>query len=512
MELRDYLRILRAHWVGIVLLTLLGTAVAFGYSALQPRVYTAESTGYVATPGSGSDVGASLVGNQLAQAKVKSFVAVGSWRAVAEYAIDELGLQSSPESLVGRVDVTNPLDTTVISVNASAGTPEEARDLAEAWIRGMIIQIDDLEGDGRTGSSAVTVVAGDSARLPTSPSSPNTRLNVALGALIGLALGIGYAVVRHVLDRRLRDPRDIERETGVAVVGTIPLDKDLAASRKVLAFDAALGDTGSVVVAEALRELRTNLQFMSVDDPPRAIVVTSPVPGDGKSTTAANLAVSLAAAGEPVILIDADLRRPVISTLFGLPDGAGLTDVIAGRATVDDVAHRIDDNLTVIGAGRIPPNPSELLGSRRMRELVKQLSASALVIIDTPPLLPVTDAAILATRADGALIVTTAGRTTYDMLQKALENLEKANARALGVVLNKVPRRGAAGGYYGYQYQSYQAKEKGSSKKKDEAPAPGPLRAGGQPGGAASAPEPVAAEPVAAEARRSARRSPRDGA
>ncbi len=169
MELRDYLRILRAHWVGIVLLTLLGTAVAFGYSALQPRVYTAEATGYVTTADGGTDVGAALVGNQLAQAKVKSFVAVGSWRAVAEYAIDELGLQSSPESLVGRVDVTNPLDTTVISVNASAGTPEEARDLAEAWIRGMIIQIDDLEGDGTTGSSAVTVVAGDSARLPTSP-------------------------------------------------------------------------------------------------------------------------------------------------------------------------------------------------------------------------------------------------------------------------------------------------------------------------------------------------------
>ena len=248
----------------------------------------------------------------------------------------------------------------------------------------MILQIDELEGDGTSGSSAVTVVAGDSARLPTAPSSPNTRLNVALGALIGLALGIGYAVIRHVLDRRLRDPRDIERETGVAVVGTIPLDKDLAASRRVLVFDEVLGDSGSVIVAEALRELRTNLQFMSVDNPPRSIVVTSPVPGDGKSTTAANLAVSLAAAGEPVILIDADLRRPVISSLFGLPDGAGLTDVIAGRATVDDVSHRIDDTLMVIGAGRIPPNPSELLGSQRMRDLVKQLSASALVIIDTP--------------------------------------------------------------------------------------------------------------------------------
>ncbi|WP_292836218.1 polysaccharide biosynthesis tyrosine autokinase [Microbacterium sp.] len=508
MELRDYLRILRAHWVGILLLTLLGTAVAFGYSSLQPRVYTAEATGYVTTLGSGTDVGSSLVGNQLAQAKVKSFVAVGTWRAVAEFAIDELDLDTTPEALVGRVDVSNPLDTIVIVVNASAGTPEEARDLAEAWIRGMILQIDELEGDGTSGSSAVTVVAGDSARLPTAPSSPNTRLNVALGALIGLALGIGYAVIRHVLDRRLRDPRDIERETGVAVVGTIPLDKDLAASRRVLVFDEVLGDGGSVIVAEALRELRTNLQFMSVDNPPRSIVVTSPVPGDGKSTTAANLAVSLAAAGEPVILIDADLRRPVISSLFALPEGAGLTDVIAGRATVDDVSHRIDDSLVVIGAGRIPPNPSELLGSQRMRDLVKQLSESALVIIDTPPLLPVTDAAIIATRADGALIVTSAGHTTYDMLQKALENLERANARALGVVLNKVPRRGGSAGYYGYQYQSYQRKEEDRPRKVKPSgttteAAPGPRRSSTEPGGPA-----IEAEALPT-GQRSARRSDR---
>lgn len=532
MELRDYLRILRAHWIGIVLLTALGAAVAFGYSSLQPRVYTAEATGYVTTIEGGTDVGSSLVGDQLARAKVKSFVAVGSWRTVAEYAIDELDLDTSPAALVGRVDVSNPLDTIVLVVNASAGTPEEARDLAEVWIRGMILQIDELEGDGTTGSSAVTVVAGDSARLPTTPSSPNTRLNVALGALIGLALGVGYAVVRHVLDRRLRDPREIERETGVAVVGTIPLDNALAASRKVLSFDKSVGDSGSVIVAEALRELRTNLQFMSVDDPPRAIVVTSPVPGDGKSTTAANLATSLAAAGEPVILIDADLRRPVIAGLFSLPEGAGLTDVIAGRATIDDVSHRIAENLVVIGAGRIPPNPSELLGSQRMRDLVTTLSESALVIIDSPPLLPVTDAAILAARADGALIVTSAGRTTYEMLQAALQNLERANAHALGVVLNKVPRRRAGGGYYGYQYQSYQSGSGRGSKKAGRGaanpttdippspspsqaapPAPGPRRTG-SPNVGGVTPDAATvggAAPPGAPSPRRARRSAGDG-
>jgi capsular exopolysaccharide synthesis family protein len=451
MELRDYLRILRAHWLAIVLLTALGVAVAAGWALLQPRVYTATASGYVSATAAGADSGSSLVGDQLARSKVTSYIDIGSWRSVAEHAIGELGLDTTPERLVTRVDVSNPADTVVIHVSASASSPEEARDLAEAWIRGMVSEIDNLEGDGTEGSAAVTLIPGDSARLPSAPSSPNWRLALALGGLIGLAAGIGYAVIRHVLDRRVRDPRDIERETGVSVVGMIPLDKGLQEQRGIVSFDSR--QSGSSPIAEAMRELRTNLQFMDVDNPPRIMVISSPLPGDGKSTLAGNLAVSLAAAGQHVVLIDADLRRPMVSTVFGLPEGAGLTDILAGRAQIADVVHNVGTthNLAVITAGRIPPNPSEMLGSKRMRDLVHSLAQHALVIIDSPPLLPVTDAAVLATAADGALIVVSAGRTTFDMLHKATENLAKANARPLGIVLNRVPRKGA--GYYGYQYQ-----------------------------------------------------------
>ncbi|GAA3203523.1 polysaccharide biosynthesis tyrosine autokinase [Microbacterium terregens] len=474
MELRDYLRILRAHWLGILLLTLLGVGVAAGWTALQPRVYTASSSGYVSSGGGGSDVGSSLVGDQLARSKVTSYIDIGSWRTVAEYAIDELGLQTSPESLVTKVDVSNPLDTVVIHVSASASSPEGARDLAEAWIRGMVAEIDNIEGDGSSGSAAVSLIPGDSARLPGGPSSPNVRLSLALGGLVGLALGIGYAVIRHVLDRRVRDPRDIERETGVSVVGTLPLDKELAAHRQILDFTSA--GAGPTAIAEAMRELRTNLQFMDVDNPPRAIVVTSPLPGDGKSTLAGNLAVSLAAAGQKVILVDADLRRPMVASLFGLPEGAGLTDILAGRAQIADVRHTVDPsgNLVVIAAGRIPPNPSEVLGSNRMRDLIRSLGESALVIIDSPPLLPVTDAAILANLADGALIVVSAGKTTYDMLHKATANLEKASARALGIVLNRVPKRGAQAMYYGYQYHGEYASTEPAAVTPDEPALVGP--------------------------------------
>ena len=183
-------------------------------------------------------------------------------------------------------------------------------------------------------------------------------------------------------------------------------------------------------VAEAMRELRTNIQFMDVDNPPRAVVITSALPSEGKSTTASNLAITLAASGQQVILIDGDLRRPMVATIFGLPGEVGLTDVLAGRADIDDVTQPVgpQGRLSVIAAGRIPPNPSELLGSQRMRDLVRNLAKKAFVM------------------------VAAAGKTTIDALHKAQSNLDRAGGRALGLVLNRVPRRGAGSAYYGYQY------------------------------------------------------------
>ena len=183
--------------------------------------------------------------------------------------------------------------------------------------------------------------------------------------------------------------------------------------------------SNTFAVSEAFRSLRTNLQFMDVDDPPRTIVVTSPLPGDGKSMVAANIAVALAASGRPVVLVDGDLRRSTVATTFGLPNGAGLTDVLAGRADLVDVMHRtpVAERLVVLTAGSVPPNPSEVLGSEKMRGVLADLSKHAMVIIDAPPLLPVTDSAVLAHQADGALLVVGLGKTTYDLVAKAQDAL-----------------------------------------------------------------------------------------
>ncbi|WP_148272803.1 polysaccharide biosynthesis tyrosine autokinase [Microbacterium testaceum] len=449
-------RVLRAYWKAIVALTVVGGLAGLGWSALQPRVYTADASGYVAAMSSDNSTGAALAGDQLALSKVKSFIDMGYWRSVAEAAKEDLGLSDSPESLVQRIQVSNPVDTVNVRVDAAGPTPEAARDLAEAWIRGMTKQVDGLNSAG-SGQGAVRLVAGDSARLPTSPSSPNVRLNVAIGAIAGAILGVVFALVRRAFDRRLRAARDITEAVDTSVVGVLPVDKELASGRAVFSFDDIKDGRGSFAHKEAMRELRTNLQYVDVDHPAKVIVITSPLPGDGKSTTAANLAVSIAATGRSVILIDADMRRPVLGGMFGFSDDVGLSDVLAGRAQIEQVAHQVDEHgrLFVVAAGRTPPNPTEMVGSQRMQQLARRLSDDMIVVIDSPPTLAVADAAVIASWADGAVLVVTAGRTTDDMLVRASDNIGKTRGRLLGVVLNRVPLRGVDSSYYGSQYAGY---------------------------------------------------------
>jgi capsular exopolysaccharide synthesis family protein len=318
----------------------------------------------------------------------------------------------------------------------------------------LVSAIDEYEGDGTTGSAPVTITTDQSALVPTTPIFPDLQTSLIVGGVLGLGVGIAFALMRTASDRRIRATDDVEARIGLPVVGTIPLTATSAGSRLLDA--GAMSDKGtSFAVAEALRALRTNLQFMDVDNPPRTIVVTSPLPSDGKSTIACNLALTLAASGRAVVLVDGDLRRSTVATTMGLPGGAGLSDVLSGRAEIADVLQRThqSSNLFVLTAGSVPPNPSEVLGSARMRQLLSDLAKHATVIIDAPPLLPVTDGAVLAHQSDGALLVVSLGKTTYDLLEKAVNTLSKAGGRALGVVLNRAPLRGADSSTYSYEYQ-----------------------------------------------------------
>lgn len=393
--------------------------------------------------------------DSLARGKVPTFLEMAYWRTVAEHAADELSIDARPEDLVRRITVDNPQGTSILKITAQGGSPESARNLAAAWVNGLIATIDDTDGDGNAGSAPVNVILGESASLPTAPSFPDTRSALLVGGLLGLGAGIAFAILRALSDRRIRPGDDVEQRLGASVLGTLPAVAVLQDGHRLIdGNDGA--SKGAFAVSESLRTLRTNLQFMDVDNPPRRIVVTSALPGEGKSTVAANLAATLAANGEQVALVDADLRRPTVTDTMAIAPGAGLTDVLAGRADLVEVlqrAHRTP-GLLVLGAGTVPPNPSELLGSARMRHVLDELAKHAIVIIDAPPLLPVTDSAILTRQADGAILVVSVGQTTYDLVDKALDALNKVRGRVLGVVLNRAPLTGAGATNYAYEYTS----------------------------------------------------------
>ncbi|MDQ0146004.1 polysaccharide biosynthesis tyrosine autokinase [Pseudarthrobacter niigatensis] len=469
LDLADYLNVLRTYWKAIVVFTLLAAMAAAGWTVLQPKVYSSDSSGIVVTPGS-DNVSLALAGDSLAKAKVKNYESVAKSRLVADRVIQALDLKTTADALLSSISVKVPLDTAEIRVTSQSTDPATAQRVADAWVNGLAAQVEAIEtapsaesaagaaatpdaGTQADAATAVRVLPLGKAVLPTSPTSPNTKLNLALGALFGLALGLAYALIRRHLDRRIRRAADIERMFGVPVIGTLPVDHRLDEKSTIVDAGTAaqLHDAGGAM-AEALRELRTNLSFLDVDQPPRVIVVTSSLQAEGKSTVTANLAVTMAAAGENVVVVDGDLRRPTLVDVFNLVPGVGVTDVLTGTADLADVLQPWGalPNLSVLGSGRIPPNPSELLGSRAMKNMLATLSKDAVVLIDAPPLLPVTDAAVLSRAADGAIVVIRTGKTTQEQLDQSLGNLEKVKGRVLGAVLNYVPLKGTdAYSYYG---------------------------------------------------------------
>ena len=454
MEFNDYVRVIRAHWLGVVLIVIAALLGATAFNLTQPKVYAANATGFVTT-GAIDNPALGSVSDTLAKSRATSYVDVAESRATAQEVIQALGLHTSPQSLINDIDVVQPTDTVLLQITAHAASPKAAQSLANAWVHALAHQVQRIEDpSGKKTPGTLRVLPYDSAALPGAPVSPQVTRNLLLGLVLGLLLGFAYAVLRSRLDRRLRSVQEVEARYGVNVLGSIPLADDLAHGpheRAAIAVESQAGETGA---AEAFRKLRTNLRFMDVDHPPRVIVVTSPQPSDGKSTIAANLAAAIALAEHPCVLVDGDLRRPSVAESFGLVEGVGLTDVLAGEAEVGDVLQEVAGlpHLRILASGSIPPNPSELLGSQSMRHLLRSMAEKATVIVDAPPLLPVTDAAVLTAVADGAFVVISTGRSRDQDLDAALAHLTAANGRTLGVIFNRVARRSRDAGYYRSSY------------------------------------------------------------
>jgi capsular exopolysaccharide synthesis family protein len=331
-------------------------------------------------------------------------------------------------------------------------------------------QLDEVR---RSQTSDVThVLVYEPATLPVSPISPRTALNTTVAAVFGLFLGVGLAFLRDYLDDTLKSEEDVGKfMNGLPVLGAVPviprkamseddngnaLPWPLHPSGKGVPFVALVGNTKSAA-AEGFRTLRTNLQFLFADKPLKVLVISSSAAAEGKSTVALNLASSLTQMGQRVLLVDADLRRPTLHKSFNLAATPGLSNFLVGKADLSTVLKKTPiEGLQVIPSGPIPPMPAELLGSHRMVELLNQLRQQFdTVLLDTPPVIAVTDATLLATMADGLLLVVTCGRTTRDQAKAALLTLEKAGVTPLGVVMNQVDRRKGYGYYYYYYHRYY---------------------------------------------------------
>lgn len=450
MELREYLRIVHRGWLIIVLATLAGIGAAATYSLLQSPQYEAGTRVYVSTD-SASTVAELGQGTSYTQQIVASFVEVTTTPRVLQPVIDELGLEQTPSELAEVISVSTQADTVLMQITASDEDPALAAEIANSVTESLIGVVGEITPGSANEASPVSVEILQEAVAPESPVSPRVPLNLALGFLVGLGIGVGIAVLREVLDTRIRGEHDISAVTEAPVLGGIVYDAEAQKRPLVVQVDPKSPR------AESFRTLRTNLQFLEVGESTRSFVFTSSIQGEGKSTTVANTAITMQEAGQRVLVIDADLRRPRIADYFGLEGAVGLTNVLIGKVDLADVvqywgAH----DLAVLPAGDIPPNPSELLGSPSMDALLRFVEDQFdVVLIDAPPLLPVTDAAVLATRATGAIVVVAAGKTDRHQLKGAITSLENVGAKLFGVIPTMLPTKGPdAYGYgrYGHAY------------------------------------------------------------
>lgn len=467
MELTDYIRILRKNWLIIIVATLVGIAVAAGWSLTRTPEYEAKSTVFVSSQAGGTTAELQQ-GANFTQSRVTTYTNLVTTPIVMNPVIAQLDLGMTANELAKAVSAAAPLNTTLITITVTDSDPVKAADIANALGASLTAAVESIETPNGTDTSPVRLTRVKDALPPLSPSSPNVPLNLALGALVGLALGIGAAVLRAVLDTRIRTPRDVEMVTDRPLIGAIAFDPK-AKTRPLIVHADPLSPR-----AESFRAVRTNLQFLDMDGR-ASFVITSSVPSEGKSTTTINLAIALADAGKRVALLDTDLRKPKVAEYLGIEGGVGLTDVLIGRARVGDVMMPWGQrSLYVLPAGKIPPNPSELLGSKQMRTLLEVLERDFdVVLCDAPPLLPVTDAAILARATSGAIVAVAAGRTNRHQLSGAVDALEKVGVKIAGVILTMVPTRGpdayySYGAGYGYGY-GYTAEETKKERKKSRA-------------------------------------------
>jgi capsular exopolysaccharide synthesis family protein len=516
MELRQYWNLLR-KWIWLIVLgTVLAGGTALVVSLNTTPVYQTSTTLRI-NPSDSSGMN-EYTGLLTSQRLAQTYAELLKKDPVLDGVIANLGLHMSTKDLRDAVTVQPVRDTDLIEVSVEHTNPARAQAIANeiptvfakqdqamqaaryAQLKaGLTAEMDKLEGDIRTlqeqiaakkaagtpeddaalialqsdldqarsnfttllqnygsvqlaeAQSGNNVIVAAPAKVPTSPIRPRTKMNTLLAAVVGAMLAVGVAFLVEFLDDTIKTPEDVEATLAAATLGAVARSKNGEASQGLITLEAPKSP-----ISEAYRVLRTNVRFSNVDHPNQSLLVTSANPTEGKSTTVSNLGVVMAQAGQRVILVDSDLRRPRLQRVFELDNRQGLTDALVsdGAELNGFLQDTAVPNLRVMTSGPLPPNPSELLSSQRMHQLVDRLKAEAdVVLFDSPPVMAVTDASILAKQVDGVLLVVDSGQTRRGMAEQAYRTLQQVGASVLGVILNKIAL--TRGGYYYYYYSGY---------------------------------------------------------
>ncbi|MBJ7289739.1 polysaccharide biosynthesis tyrosine autokinase [Williamsia sp.] len=441
-SVREVVSILRRGWLTVVAVGVLVGLLALGYSLIQTPEYQATATLYV-TSGADDNSQTAYQGSLASQQRVTSYTKLVDSDAVLQQAISDGGLKLSVSDAKSKLAATTTTDTVLLNIIATDSSRATASNLANAVAQSMTSYVARLEtpsGGGRPLAKLTVVTpasAGDKAV------TPKTTRNVALGVVVGLLIGLLGVLARARFSNKVESESDFGAISDTPVLGAIPAD-DLLKKKGLIDFKG-----GATPAAEAFRKVRTNLTFASVDRPPKIILVSSPIAVEGKTTTAMNLAAALVEAGRRVVLVDADLRRPQVDQRSGLLGHIGFTNSLRGDGELADLVQPSTvEGLWVLASGPQPPNPAELLGSKRAGTALTELAASFdYVIVDSAPVLPVTDAAVLAQWVDGVLIVARAGATKIGDLTDAYEQLSGSGTPIIGFVLTETT---ATKGRYGY--------------------------------------------------------------
>lgn len=442
MSPHDLIPLLRRYWAFIVALVLVGVAAGIGASLATTPVYTATSKVFVSLRSStAASVPDIAQGNTAASKLVDGYAEVATSATVLDPVIKQKNLNTTSDVLAKHISVGTSSNSPVMSISVTDPSAFRAADLSNAVAKQLGIAVTGITQGQTKGSATVSLSTFAPALQPKSPSSPNTPVNALVGGILGLLVALLLVALRRLLLNKVETTDELEPLLNVPVVGEITRDRAIGSQPLRVLVDP-LG-----AYTESVRDLRTNLQYLTTAEGAQTIVLTSSGPGEGKTTTAVNLALSLADA-QSVILVDADLRKPRVAATLGIDGAVGLTDVLVGRVSLDDALQTVGENgLVVLPSGGVPPNASELLQSQAMKRLIGDLSQRyATVLFDTPPAGLLSDARVLARETSGALVLAALRRSKRPQLRATATAIERAGARVLGVVATFVPATAAA--YY----------------------------------------------------------------